>query len=140
MVRALSMLLLLDLLLSAAVIRIVGGLSKTFEVDDWGPALLAAFFLAAIGFFAPMGLLYEGVFAAAFGPQARRDGASMEMALLLNGALSFVINGLLLTIVGFVTPGITLRGIYGVLLTAVLLTAIELSLPTVLTQVGLMVA
>jgi uncharacterized membrane protein YvlD (DUF360 family) len=130
--------LVLDLLVSAAVIRVVGGLSKTFEVEDWGPALLAALFLTAIAFFAPLGLLYDGLWAVVFGPTARETGVRSESAVAFQGILSFVMNTFLLFIVALVTPGIVVRGLFGVVLTATLLTIVELALPQLLARIGLL--
>ena len=134
---------LLSLFLTAVVIVFVAGATSSLEVEGFGAALIAAFIMIAVGGVAaiPIGMLQTVILGAIFGttgpPGQVSDPQTHAVYLLAVGvSLAFVINILLFGVVASVTPGITVRGIWGVVLAAAMITVVDVVFPYLLVTTG----
>ena len=121
---------LVMLVLTAIAIGVVGGVSKTFVVKDFGSAFIAAFVMTIVGWLAPLEVVYNAVAPLMFGaaePGSATD-ASQYVWLVL-GAFIFVVNTLLLFLVALVAPGIELRGVFGLIVAAAVITVVDMVAP-----------
>ena len=122
---------LISLFVTAAAIRIAGTITETLEVKDWVAAVLAAI---------AMSLLHMGIVALiGFGlgdPPGQLSGSWLLLAFgTWQGAVfGFVLNFICLTVAAAVVPGISIRGISGLIIAAVLLTCLDFATAFVLPQ------
>jgi uncharacterized membrane protein YvlD (DUF360 family) len=122
------------LVLTAVAIGVVGGLSKTFVVKDFGSAFIAAFVMTLVGWLAPLEAVYAAMAPLVFGPvapHADTTGFAPYVWLFLGG-FTFVVNTILLFVVALLTPGIELRGVFGLLVAAALVTVVDMLAPQLL--------
>jgi uncharacterized membrane protein YvlD (DUF360 family) len=120
--------------LNAIAIGVVGGLSKTFVVKDFGSAVLAAFVMTIVAWVVPVDAAYGAIASVVFGPvEPHVDPTGLaEYTWLFLGGFLFIINTLLLFVVALVTPGIELRGVFGLVVAAAVLTIVDMLAPRLL--------
>jgi uncharacterized membrane protein YvlD (DUF360 family) len=119
------------MILSAIVIGVVGGMSKTLVVTDFGSAFIAAFAMTLIGWLAPIEGLYAAIAPLVFGPiqQHGEAATASQYVWLFLGGFTFVVNTLLLFLVAMFTPGIEVRGFVGVVVAGAFLTVVDMVAP-----------
>jgi uncharacterized membrane protein YvlD (DUF360 family) len=122
---------LFSMILSAIVIGIVGGISKTLVVNDFGSAFIAAFVMTLIGWLAPLEGLYAAIAPFVLGSVQPHGGAetASQYAWLFLGGFMFVVNTFLLFLIAIFTPGIEVRGVVGVIVAAAFLTMVHMAAP-----------
>lgn len=122
---------LISLFVTAAAIRIAGTITETLEVKDWVAAILAAI---------AMSLLHMGIVTLIdFGLRSSPEPPSGAWLLLSFGTwqgavFGFVLNVICLAVAAAVVPGITIRGISGVIIASVLLTGLDFAMGVFLPQ------
>ena len=133
--------ILVSLLLATLVIRVGGTLSGSFEVEDAPSALIAATVMTALGWLlsTPITFLESTLTTALFGPIESELTKGWQYQLVLHYGIAFLWTTLLLWLAALVTPNIRVRGALGVLLTAALLTALDAVVPSLFSQIGLVV-
>ena len=129
---------LISLFITAAAIRIAGTITETLEVKDWVAAVLAAI---------AMSLLHMGIVALIGFGLGDPPGPLAGFWLLLafgtwQGAVfGLVLNLFCLAVAAAVVPGISIRGISGLIIGAVLITGLDFAaaflLPQLWPRVGL---
>jgi uncharacterized membrane protein YvlD (DUF360 family) len=105
--------MILSLLLTASVLRIVGGLTSSLEVKGWGAAFIAAIVLLVLGILAESGL----------------EALLPSPALWQMAVCRLAFNTVTVALVALFLPGITLRGVLGLFVAGVLLTALQFVSP-----------
>lgn len=102
--------MVLHFLITAAVFFILGQRLPGFYVDGWMTAILAALALGAIN--------------VTLGPILKF--LAFPITLLTLGLFSFVINGVLILVVAFLIPGLSINGFWPALVAAVVLSGVNL--------------
>ena len=132
--------LLALLLVSGFVIVMVGSLTSSLEVKDFGSAFAVALAMTAIGWLlsTPLAMAQEALIHSLTGSSAPSgpDGP-WAYAIYINAALAFVVNLILFLVVASVMSGVTIRGVLGPFLAVVLITAAEVFLPRALFEAGI---
>jgi hypothetical protein len=127
--------LVISLLLPAVIIRIVGGLSRSFTVDDWGSAFLMVAAMWAVGWVlvVPMEIANTAMLELIHGsPVPPVPTSPWSASLVVVIGLSFVTDVLLLFILGLLLPGVSVRGIVGILVAAALMAVLSATAPFLL--------
>ena len=132
---------LVSLFLTAVVIVFVAAVTSSLEVEGFGAALIAAFLMIAVGGVAaiPIGMLQTPILGAIFGStggQVSDPQTHAAYQLALGVSLAFVINTLVFAVVAAMTPGISVRGVWGVVLAAALITVVDVVFPYLLVTTG----
>ncbi len=124
---------LVSMIFSAIAIGMVGGMSKSFVVKDFGSAFIAAFAMTLVGWLVPLDVIYSGIAGLMLGPVSPHGAAATasQYGWLLLGGFTFVVNTILLFLVAMFTPGIEVRGVLGVIVAAAFLTVIDMVAPQV---------
>ncbi len=100
---------ILDLLVTSVLLMLVGQVVRDVEVRSWGSALLAAVVLAAVNVvIRPVALFL-----------------SFPLTIVTLGLFVWIINALMLWIVGAFTPGFRVRGFRAAFLGSLLLTGLR---------------
>lgn len=100
---------ILDLLVTSVLLMLVGQVVRDVEVRSWGSALLAAVVLAAVNVvIRPVALFL-----------------SFPLTIVTLGLFVWIINALMLWIVGAFTPGFSVRGFRAAFLGSLLLTGLR---------------
>jgi len=111
-VRERSVSFILDLLVTSVLVLLVAQIVRGVEVQSWGSALLAALVLGLVNaVIRPIALFF-----------------SIPLTILTLGLFVWVINALMLWIVGALTPGFTVRGFRAAFLGSLILTGLQLLL------------
>jgi uncharacterized membrane protein YvlD (DUF360 family) len=125
---------------SGLVILIVGSMTRSLEVKDFGSAFSVALVMTIAGWVLSTALamaqtaLMASIPGAGFpsGP----DGPGAH-AIYVGAAFAFVVNVILFLVIASLMSGVTIRGFLGPLLAVVLITAVELAVPRALFEAGL---
>jgi uncharacterized membrane protein YvlD (DUF360 family) len=132
--------LLALLLVSGLVILMVGSLTSSLEVKDFGTAIAVALAMAAAGWLlsTPLAMAQEALVHAFTGSSASSGpNGPLAYAIYINAAFAFVVNLILFLVVASVMSGVTIRGVLGPFLVVVLITAAEVFLPRALFEAGI---
>lgn len=107
--------MVISLVLTVALIWLIGASSRTYKVEGLGPAIVVAFAMGAVGWFlgAPLSLAYGHIANAIFGSCTQDCSTYMVYVQLTMAALGFVVDLPLLLLVGLFVPGVEVRGIGG---------------------------
>lgn len=100
---------MLDLLVTSVLLLLVAQVVRGVEVKSWGSALLAALVLALVNVVVRPVALF----------------VSFPLTILTLGLFVWLINALMLWIVGAFTPGFSVRGFRAALLGSLLLTGLQ---------------
>ena len=123
------MLIIIGLALTAAAIRIAGNMSESLEVKDWVAAFIAAIAITALQM-AIMAVISASMGEAPLLP----SGIWLFLAIgTWQGAVfRFLLNLITLAVVSIFLPGISIRGLWGLVIAAILLTALDFAMPQVM--------
>jgi putative membrane protein len=100
---------IVDLLVTSVLVLLVAQIVRGVEVQSWGSALLAALVLGLVNaVIRPVALFF-----------------SIPLTILTLGLFVWVVNALMLWIVGALTPGFSVRGFRAALLGSLLLTGLR---------------
>jgi uncharacterized membrane protein YvlD (DUF360 family) len=123
------LLLLLGPVLAAIAIVFVGAITSSLYVRDLGAAFIAAVAMTAISWLlaVPLDLLEQAVYAATMGSSTPPSQltAAWHYANYVRAGLLFAVNTVLFVAVALFVSGIEIRGVWGVVLTGILLTLID---------------
>ena len=109
----------LSLLASVIILRAVAVVTGGIEFDSWGAALGAVLIAYAVGFAATYVMVY-------FPLQTTFE--SVTSVIVTNGLVQLAVNVVSLVIAGGVLSGVHLKGVLGLLVAAVALTAVNLGM------------
>ena len=109
----------LSLLASVVILRAVAVVTGGIEFDSWGAALGAVLIAYAVGFAAAYLMLR-------FPMQSTLQ--SIPSLIVSNGLVQLAVNVVSLVIAGAVLSGVHLKGVLGLLVAAVALTAVNLGM------------
>lgn len=100
----------IHLLLNAAVFLLLSHILPGFYVSGWGSAILAALVLGLVN--ATVGLVLKII--------------TFPLILLTFGLFLFVVNAIVILLVAFLVPGLSINGFPPALIAAVILAAVSL--------------
>lgn len=104
------------LLVSAALLLLVGNLVKGIKVDGWGPALLGALVLGLVnGFVRPVMVLL-----------------TLPFTIVTLGLFLLVVNAAMLWLVGAFVPGVSIRGFGAAFIGSILLSLLNMAVAMLL--------
>ena len=101
---------LIHLLLNAAVFLVLSKVLPGFYVSGWGSAILASLVLGLVN--ATIGLILKII--------------TFPLILLTFGLFLFVVNAIVILLVAFLVPGLSINGFLPALIAAVILSAVNL--------------
>jgi len=101
---------LIHLLLNAAVFLVLSKVLPGFYVSGWGAAILASLALGLVN--ATLGLILKII--------------TFPLILLTFGLFLFVVNAIVILLVAFLVPGLSINGFLPALFAAVILSAVNL--------------
>ena len=101
---------ILHLLLNAAVFLVLANVLPGFEVSGWGAAILASLVLGIVN--ATFGLVLKIL--------------TFPLILLTFGLFAFVVNAIVILLVAFLVPGVSINGFWPALIAAVVISALNL--------------
>lgn len=101
---------LIHLLLNAAVFLVLSKILPGFYVSGWGSAILASLVLGLVN--ATIGLILKII--------------TFPLILLTFGLFLFVVNAIVILLVAFLVPGLSINGFLPALIAAVILSAVNL--------------
>lgn len=101
---------LIHLLLNAAVFLVLSKVLPGFYVSGWGSAILASLALGLVN--ATIGLALKII--------------TFPLILLTFGLFLFVVNAIVILLVAFLVPGLSINGFLPALIAAVILSAVNL--------------
>jgi putative membrane protein len=101
---------LIHLLLNAVVFLILSKVLPGFYVSGWGSAILASLVLGLVN--ATLGLILKII--------------TFPLILLTFGLFLFVVNAIVILLVAFLVPGLSINGFLPALIAAVILSAVSL--------------
>jgi putative membrane protein len=101
---------IIHLLLNAAIFLLLSHLMPGFFVKGWGSAILAALVLGLVN--ATLGVVLKII--------------TFPLILLTFGLFLFVVNAIVLLLVAFLVPGVSINGFMPALLAAVIFSAFNL--------------
>lgn len=101
---------LIHLLLNAAVFLVLSKVLPGFYVSGWGSAILASLALGLVN--ATIGLVLKII--------------TFPLILLTFGLFLFVVNAIVILLVAFLVPGLSINGFLPALIAAVILSAVNL--------------
>ena len=101
---------LIHLLLNAAVFLVLSKILPGFYVSGWGSAILASLVLGLVN--ATIGLILKII--------------TFPLILLTFGLFLFVVNAIVILLVAFLVPGLSINGFLPALMAAVILSAVNL--------------
>jgi hypothetical protein len=121
---------LASLILPIVIIRIVGSVSRSFTVDDWGSACLMVAAMWVVGWVlaTPMQIAHGAILEIISGRSAEQAPTGpLNASTLVMIGFSFVKDVILLFVLGLILPGVSVRGIVGVLVAAALIAVVTAS-------------
>jgi len=101
---------ILHLLLNAAIFLILSKILPGFYVTGWGAAILASLVLGLVN--ATVGLILKII--------------TFPLILITLGLFLFVVNAIVILLVAFVVPGLSINGFWPALIAAVIISAVNL--------------
>ena len=101
---------LIHLLLNAAVFLVLSKILPGFYVSGWGAAILASLALGLVN--ATIGLFLKII--------------TFPLILLTFGLFLFVVNAIVILLVAFLVPGLSINGFLPALIAAIILSAVNL--------------
>jgi uncharacterized membrane protein YvlD (DUF360 family) len=132
--------LLVILLVSGLAILMVGSMTSSLEVKDFGSAFAVALAMTAVGWLlsTPLAMAQAALIHSFTGssPPSGPDGP-WAYAIYISAAFAFVVNLILFLVVASVMSGVTIRGVLGPLLAVVLITAADMFVPRALFEAGI---
>ena len=100
----------IHLFLNAAVFLVLSKILPGFYVSGWGSAILASLVLGLVN--ATLGLILKII--------------TFPLILLTFGLFLFVVNAIVILLVAFLVPGLSINGFFPALIAAVILAAVSL--------------
>jgi putative membrane protein len=101
---------IIHMLLNAALFLLLANILPGFHVSGWGSAILASLVLGLVN--ATFGLILKIL--------------TFPLILLTFGLFSFVVNAIVILLVAFLVPGVSINGFLPALIAAVALSALNL--------------
>ena len=118
----------------------VGSLTSSLEVKDFGSAFALALAMTAVGWLlsTPLAMAQEALIRSFTGASAPSgpDGA-YTYAIYISAAFAFVVNLILFLVVASLMSGVTIRGVLGPFLVVALITAADMLVPRALVEAGI---
>ena len=101
---------ILHLIVNAGVFLLLSKLLPGFYVNGWGSAILAALLLGLVN--ATLGLILKII--------------TFPLILITLGLFVFVVNAIMILVVAFIVPGLSINGFWPALVAALVLAAVNM--------------